>query len=590
MPYLGTQAAVGFSKTTKDRFSGDNSTTGFTMSQAANTGTDIQVFVDNIRQEPTVAYSTSGATLTFTEAPPTGTNNVYVIHQHQALGTGTLPPQDLGSTDYIFGDDISLQSDAAVINMGLDSEIKFTHVHNTGILLTDSGGSPTLQLHDSNESVSSDGSNLILTSGGTAYTLPTSDGTSGQFLKTDGSGALSFDTVSTSGSYDLNGEELILDADADTSITADTDDQIDIKVGGTDLVKITDDTLTLTSATSSRPGVVLESTNADANPPFLRFQKNGSSPADNDELAAIQFYADDDGGNVFVAGQIKVYSDDVTDGTEDSSITFTNINNGAANNCMQFNPTETVFNESSVDRDFRVETDSTANGFVVDGGQNGIGIGVSQKAYSDDSKVTMDFTGFTNGIFQNVNGTGSANFMEFNNGGGNRGEISTTGSNLVYSTSSDYRLKENVEDMTGAITRLKNLKPKRFSWVIDKKGSADTDGFLAHEVTDVVPDAVVHSKDETKVRKTTVKDADGNVLGNMSKDEWEAGKLSTTDENGKTIAPLYASDTTWVETETVPVYQSVDYSKLVTLLTGALQEAVARIETLETKVSTLEGG
>ena len=87
MGYLGTPAAVGFSKTTKDRFSGDNSTTGFTMSQASNTATDIQVFVDNIRQEPTIAYSVSGATLTFTEAPPTGTNNVYVIHQHQALGT-----------------------------------------------------------------------------------------------------------------------------------------------------------------------------------------------------------------------------------------------------------------------------------------------------------------------------------------------------------------------------------------------------------------------------------------------------------------------------------------------------------------------
>tara|TARA_B100000424_G_scaffold258259_1_gene239953 strand:+ start:235 stop:1425 length:1191 start_codon:yes stop_codon:yes gene_type:complete len=133
MGYLGTPASVGFSRTTKDRFSGDNSTTGFTMSQAANTATDIQVFVDNIRQEPTIAYSVSGATLTFTEAPPTGTNNVYVVHQHQALGTGTLPPQDLGSKDYIFGDDISLQSDSAVINFGLDSEVTLTHNHNTGL-------------------------------------------------------------------------------------------------------------------------------------------------------------------------------------------------------------------------------------------------------------------------------------------------------------------------------------------------------------------------------------------------------------------------------------------------------------------------
>ena len=67
--------------------------------------------------------------------PPTGTNNVYVIHQHQHLELPPLPPQDLGSTDYIFGDDISFNSDGAVINFGLDSEVNLTHVHNTGLLL-----------------------------------------------------------------------------------------------------------------------------------------------------------------------------------------------------------------------------------------------------------------------------------------------------------------------------------------------------------------------------------------------------------------------------------------------------------------------
>ena len=178
----------------------------------------------------------------------------------------------------------------------------------------------------------------------------------------------------------LGGQELKLDADADTSITVDTDDQIDIRVGGSDLVKLTDSTLTLTSATASRPGIVLESTNADANPPFLRFQKNGSSPANNDEIAAVQFYADDDGGNVFVAGQIKVYSDNVSDGSEASSITFSNINAGSANNCMQFNPTETVFNESSVNRDFRVESDDNANMLFVDGGNDRVGIGTATPA------------------------------------------------------------------------------------------------------------------------------------------------------------------------------------------------------------------
>ena len=62
--------------------------------------------------------------------------------------------------------------------MGADSEIKITHVADTGVKLTDSGGTPTLQFHDANESVSSDGSKLILTSNGVAFSLPIADGTS----------------------------------------------------------------------------------------------------------------------------------------------------------------------------------------------------------------------------------------------------------------------------------------------------------------------------------------------------------------------------------------------------------------------------
>ena len=76
--------------------------------------------------------------------------------------------------------------------MGADSEIKITHVADTGILVTDDGGTPTIQLHDANESVSSDGTNLIVTSGGTAFKVPAADGSSGQALITDGSGTLSF--------------------------------------------------------------------------------------------------------------------------------------------------------------------------------------------------------------------------------------------------------------------------------------------------------------------------------------------------------------------------------------------------------------
>jgi len=94
--------------------------------------------------------------------------------------------------DVTLTQDLELQHDGAILSFGADDEIAITHVHDTGLLLTDSGGTPTLQLHDSNESVSSDGTNLIFTSGGTSFKMPTADGNSGDVLKTDGSGTMSF--------------------------------------------------------------------------------------------------------------------------------------------------------------------------------------------------------------------------------------------------------------------------------------------------------------------------------------------------------------------------------------------------------------
>ena len=75
MGYIGRAAAVGQTETVKDSFNGDNSTVAFTMSQSVSLDTDIEVFVGNVQQEPGSgkAYTVSGTTLTFSEAPPTGT-------------------------------------------------------------------------------------------------------------------------------------------------------------------------------------------------------------------------------------------------------------------------------------------------------------------------------------------------------------------------------------------------------------------------------------------------------------------------------------------------------------------------------------
>jgi len=89
MAYVGTpiDTTNTFQSLTGDRFDGDGSAVAFTLSTAPASTLDIEVFVGNVRQDPNSAYTVSGTTLTFTGAPPSGTNNIYVVHQAKALGT-----------------------------------------------------------------------------------------------------------------------------------------------------------------------------------------------------------------------------------------------------------------------------------------------------------------------------------------------------------------------------------------------------------------------------------------------------------------------------------------------------------------------
>ena len=154
----------------------------------------------------------------------------------------------------------------------------------------------------------------------------------------------------------------------------------------------------------------------------------------------------------------------------------------------------------------------------------------------------------------NPNGTsGSFGQIRFANNANNAivGSITRVNdSSIAYNTTSDYRLKENVVEVTDGIDRIKLLKPSKFNFIADP--STTVDGFLAHEVQDIVPEAITGTKDG--MRTEDVYDEDGNVTG----------------------------------TQEVPDYQGIDQSKLVPLLTAALQEAIAKIETLEARVATLE--
>ena len=101
MAYLGASPLSSFASPAKDSFSGNNSTTSFTMSQSVGDPNQIEVFVDNVRQEPTSAYTVSDTTLSFTGTPATGTNNIYVVHKHIGIGTGGLLPTSGRDSDRV---------------------------------------------------------------------------------------------------------------------------------------------------------------------------------------------------------------------------------------------------------------------------------------------------------------------------------------------------------------------------------------------------------------------------------------------------------------------------------------------------------
>ena len=152
--------------------------------------------------------------------------------------------------------------------------------------------------------------------------------------------------------------------------------------------------------------------------------------------------------------------------------------------------------------------------------------------------------------------------IQFRNPNGQVGFIATNANSTTYSTSSDYRLKENVTEITDGIERVKKLNPSRFNFIAD--ADVTVDGFLAHAVSDIVPEAITGEKD------------------GMIDEEYEASP-AVLDDDGNVVKEAV------MEKRSVPYYQGIDQSKLVPLLTAALQEAVAKIEALETRVATLEG-
>jgi hypothetical protein len=214
---------------------------------------------------------------------------------------------------------------------------------------------------------------------------------------------------------------------------------------------------------------------------------------------------------------------------------------------------------------------------------NGVAMAIDISKRVSVNSTSSTTEGYVHRMYLNEQGTGATSAalgcrigstatrrqINFINPNGIVGRIQTSGTATAYVTSSDYRLKENVVDITDGIERVKQLSPKRFNFIAD--ADLTVDGFIAHETQTVVPEAIDGVKDETHAVGNLI-DAAGGIV-----------------ETGIAEPEDLQEGHTWTATGSEPVYQGIDQSKIVPVLTAALKEAIAKIEALETRLTALEG-
>ena len=295
------------------------------------------------------------------------------------------------------------------------------------------------------------------------------------------------------------------------------------------------------STTDNTTQLTLLSTDADAAiGPVLDLYRNSSSPADSDSLGMLRFKANNDANEETIVANIKATVVDVSDGSEDGRLLLQTMIDGTNRNRIEITNTEVVVNQSSVDSDFRVESNGNTHMFFVDGGNNNVLIGntvvnpasgFSAQAgfgYSSTGQVQIAATSNLATLVLGQNQGTNGSILDFRKQGTNVGTISVTGSATAYNTSSDARLKEVTGSARG-LEVINELNPVAYNW--KSSGQAD-EGLIAQEVLDIIPNAVSGSEED--------------------------------------------------------MYQ-MDYSKLVAHLVAGMKEQQTQIEALESQINLLKG-
>jgi len=464
-------------------------------------------------------------------------------------------------------------------------------------------GSPAQLLVSHDGVIQKPVTDYILASGGTQITFTTAPASGASIFITEISGA-----VGAPMNRDLNGDELILDADGDTSITADTDDQIDFRISGADDLRMTANAINVLSGTTLTIDSGATITNSGTANGF------GTDPDGaqvfNESGAAVDFRVEGDtdthllmvdgsGDKVGIGedvpeAKLHVMTGDASVGPnsmadeliiEGSGHTGMSILSGTSNQggiyfgdsgddnigYIAYNHNgNTMHLATNAVEVLRLNAGSSAEinpgavahggtGFFVYGASNNTVMQLKHANTSGDEEVAIIFKDGSNTTCGTVG-------------------INTDANQVTYNTSSDYRLKENETAITDGITRVKQLKPYRFNFKSDEDTTVD--GFFAHEVSSIIPEAVNGKKDETETIKNVVLDSSGKIIREeITEETWKEDKE----------AGIYASNTTWSAEKTDVIKpQSMDYGRITPLLTAALKEAITKIETLETKVKALE--
>ena len=595
---------------------------------------DIEVFLDNVRQQPTSAYTIGGTgndiekQITFSAAP-TASTAFYVVHQgvptwEQTTADGSVSNLKLSATAItghtaettVADDDVILMYDTSASALRKITRANFksvevaTTLNNVGDVTITSNSSgeilkwngsawinntlaeagietATIKDADNNTKIqveeSADENKIRFDTAGTERMIIAADGKVGigttspsqplHIKHPSGGTYFRLEDGSSSYKYDLGVENgqgnafVLNDANANAiRMVVKTDGKVGI--GTTNPTR----QMELKGATENAPLVIDTASGSHAG---VWFKENGTdrwqiySVSSSGDLAYFNYGTSSESMRIKADGKVGI-------GTSSPS-RLLHVKGGAGSNYLRIDNSADGHDvgfelyQNNVRKWEIVSDDSESDALVFrPGGQEKI------RMKTDGTLMVNTTSQLTGAPFFEVHGANSIvaiwnskvagssqqQLHSFYRNGQVCGHIHVTGNSVSYATSSDYRLKENVTELVGAIDRIKQFKPYRFNF-IDDGPSRVVDGFVAHEVSEIVPESISGEKDAMRTEEYTITPAVKNETGNIT-----------------TEAVMGERD--------VPDYQGIDQAKLVPLTIAALQEALAKIETLEAKVAALE--